>query len=354
MSELLTENEQIENLTSSKKATESFVFMDDVAKILDIALTTEKNVILYGKGGYGKSDFTLNFLREKGINPYIITMGTGMTTDRLFGGLDIKTFNETGKIEYLVENSFMNHEYVIFEELFDAPDFILEQLKDILSSGEFRMGGQVFPIVTKTIVCCTNKTREEFSKNNSLKALMERFPLETKVEWKDHNKITYEKLFKTQLGFSDPMLTYILEQFAINGSTISPRIAITAADIIEKCGPEALTFIADFNAKSSLLKESITKFESVKKIRDLMQEMEELSSKLKEITLDSLDNVKEASKINKLLLSKVTKLKGIKADDSLVTTTADGIKKYDAIHKDMKKKLDIVMAMEGDSEGSSE
>jgi hypothetical protein len=38
------------------------------------------------------------------------------------------------EFEYLVENSFMNHEYVVFEEMMDAPDFILEQLKDILSS----------------------------------------------------------------------------------------------------------------------------------------------------------------------------------------------------------------------------
>ena len=75
--------------------------------------------------GHGKSEITLDFLKAKGINPYIITMGTGMTTDRLFGGLDIPTFEKTGKIEYLVENSFMNHEYVIFEEMFDAPDFIL-------------------------------------------------------------------------------------------------------------------------------------------------------------------------------------------------------------------------------------
>jgi hypothetical protein len=56
----------------------------------------------------------------------------------------------------------MNHEYVVFEEMMDAPDFILEQLKDILSSGEFRNGTQVYPIKTRFIVCNTNKTRRIF------------------------------------------------------------------------------------------------------------------------------------------------------------------------------------------------
>ena len=103
-------------------ATSGFVYMDNVGKVLNIALNTDENVILYGKGGYGKSEFTIEYLREMGIDPYVITMGTGMTTDRLFGGLDLPKFNQSGKIEYLVDNSFMNHEYVIFEELCDAPN----------------------------------------------------------------------------------------------------------------------------------------------------------------------------------------------------------------------------------------
>jgi hypothetical protein len=56
-------------------------------------------------------------------------MGTGMTTDRLFCGLDIPKYHNDGKLD-LVENSFMNHEYVVFEKLMDSPDFILEQLKE--------------------------------------------------------------------------------------------------------------------------------------------------------------------------------------------------------------------------------
>jgi hypothetical protein len=212
----INQNSLITKKTKMRKAakitventTQKFVFMDKTINILNVGLSTNKNVVLYGPGGHGKSEITLDFLKSRGINPYIITMGTGMTTDRLFGGLDIPIFEKTGKIEYLVDNSFMNHEYVIFEELFDAPDFILEQLKDILSSGTFRNGTQIYDIKTKFIVCCTNRTRDEFSKNMSLKALMERFPLELNVIWDNYTEITYNKLLESKFGEGevDPVL----------------------------------------------------------------------------------------------------------------------------------------------------
>ena len=218
----INQNSLITKKTKMRKAakitventTQKFVFMDKTINILNVGLSTNKNVVLYGPGGHGKSEITLDFLKSRGINPYIITMGTGMTTDRLFGGLDIPTFEKTGKIEYLVDNSFMNHEYVIFEELFDAPDFILEQLKDILSSGTFRNGTQIYDIKTKFIVCCTNRTRDEFSKNMSLKALMERFPLELNVIWDNYTEITYNKLLESKFGEGevDPVIPYLLQE----------------------------------------------------------------------------------------------------------------------------------------------
>lgn len=144
-----------------KTGLSSFVFMENTHKALKVGLETGQNIVLFGKGGYGKSEFTMETLKHLGIIPFVQTMGTGMTTERLFGGFDIKTFNDTGRMEYLLDNSFMNHEYVVFEELFDAPDFILEQLKDVLSAGVFRNGAQHYPLRTRLIICCTNKIREE-------------------------------------------------------------------------------------------------------------------------------------------------------------------------------------------------
>lgn len=331
---------------SVKTGTSTFVFMDETKKILDVSMATGFNCVLFGKGGYGKSEFTMAYLKEHSIDPYVITMGSGMNTDRLFGGIDLKVFNDTGKLEYLVDNSFMNHEIAIFEELFDAPDFILEQLKDILSSGVFRNGGQNFEIKTKVIICCTNKTRDEFAKNNSLKALMERFPLELEVKWNDHNRITYGKLLDATFGGHDPMLTYILEEFAKNGSTISPRIAIKAAEVMDKCGPECLTLVADFNSKPKILKDAIAKFKSIYEIGQLVKEVEELMENFNNITLDNIINVKEATSVNKKIKSALVKMKGIKADDATSVSLSQAIKKFENVHDKNTKNLEVVVKVD--------
>ena len=122
-------NADFSTVDTTSSLMEDFVFMDKTLQILNIGMATQKNVILYGPGGHGKSELTLAYFQERGIQPYVITMGTGMTTDRLFGGLDIPVFNETGKIEYLVDNSFMNHEYVIFEANCDIKhDFVTSRI----------------------------------------------------------------------------------------------------------------------------------------------------------------------------------------------------------------------------------
>lgn len=194
----------------SVKRTGKYVYVEKVIKALEVAFETKKNILLYGPGGFSKSTLTIDFLLDKGIEPFVLTLGKGMTIDRLFGGLNLKKFQEEGKIEYLVENSFMNYEYVIFEEMFDAPDYILEQLKDVLSSKVLRNGTQFFPLKTKFIIANTNHTRTEYSKSNrSLLALMERFPLEIEVQWLNYNEITYSNLLNSVKGTVNPMLTYV-------------------------------------------------------------------------------------------------------------------------------------------------
>lgn len=322
---------------------EKFVFMDKTVNILNVGFSTAKNVILYGPGGHGKSEITLDFLKAKGIDPFIQTMGTGMTTDRLFGGLDIPTFETTGKIEYLVENSFMNHEYVIFEELFDAPDFILEQLKDILSSGVFRNGTQIFPINTKFIICCTNRTRDEFSKNMSLKALMERFPLELNVIWDNYTEISYNKLLESKFGEGevDPVIPYLLQEYAKNGITISPRVAVTAYQVYDECGPEALSFIAEFAKKPSLIAEAIKKFESTIKFRELSAAITYSIETLTNLPLVS----REDEKLHKDAISDLKKqladIKGLTVGDDVAHVHAQLVKASTSALEKFEKNLKI-------------
>lgn len=293
--------------------------------------------------GHGKSEITLDFLKAKGIEPFIQTMGTGMTTDRLFGGLDIPTFETTGKIEYLVHNSFMNHEYVIFEELFDAPDFILEQLKDILSSGVFRNGTQIFPINTKFIICCTNRTRDEFSKNMSLKALMERFPLELNVIWDNYTEISYNKLLESKFGEGevDPVIPYLLQEYAKNGIVISPRVAVTAYQVYDECGPESLSFIAEFAKKPSLISEAIKKFESTIKFRDLSAAITFSIETINSLPLVSREDEKMHKDAISDLKKQLADMKGLTVGDDVVHVHSQLVKAATSALEKFEKNLTI-------------
>lgn len=326
---------------------ENFVFMNKTLSILNIGHTTGKNIVLYGPGGHGKSEITLEYFAEKGISPYVITMGTGMTTDRLFGGLNIPTFEASGKIEYLVENSFMNHEYVIFEEMFDAPDFILEQLKDILSSGVFRNGTQIYPIKTKFIVCCTNRTREEFSKNMSLKALMERFPLELNVVWDNYNEIAYNKLLETKFGEGniDPIIPFLLQEYAKNGIIISPRVAVIAYQVFDQHGPESLTFIAEFAKKPELIADAIKKYESTLKFREMSGEISELIDRLEANTMSSNDENRAFASDVDTLKQKLDAIKRLTVNDDIAHMLASLSKAVGEKIKAFEKKQSVAKIM---------
>lgn len=325
-----------------------FVFMDKSLNILDIGLKTGKNIVLYGPGGHGKSELTMAYLAEKGIDPYVITMGTGMTTDRLFGGLDIPTFEKTGKIEYLVENSFMNNEYVVFEELFDAPDFILEQLKDILSSKVFRNGTQIFPIKTKFIICCTNRTREEFSKNASLKALMERFPLELNVVWDNYTEVSYNKLLETKFGQGnvDPIIPFLLQEYHRGGITISPRVAVTAYTVYEECGPDSLNFIAEFAKKPALIADTLKKYQNTLKFRKLSDDLSVIVSDLQSNNLITQDEKDSFSNGIGLLANSIREIKKLTVSDDLATNHAALIKSATDLYTSLSKKQTVTSIME--------
>lgn len=251
--------EEIKKLVDSK-----FIFSKDVAEILLRGFDAKKNVLLYGKGGHAKSEITemvTNELYKRGLisgEPFIKALGDGLTQEELFGGIDIKEMKDTGRLVYLYENSFLNHEVVIFEEIFDAPPQVLLALKDVLTSGYARNGNQKFKMKCKVIIALTNKSKEEFASDDSLEALTQRFPLSMRVEWDSYNKNNFVLLFKKVFGLEffeehKTKLITLSEILAANNdpsqstSFCSPRTAITAAQIF--CSGGDLKFIGDIDQK---------------------------------------------------------------------------------------------------------
>ena len=227
-----------------------FAYSEDVAEMLYTAMQCGEHCVMFGPGGHGKSEMSIEFFNSLGIEPFVQALGPGTTTEQLLGGMDMQLFNTTGKIEYLVEHSFMNHEYVVFEEAFDAPVYVLTTLKDILTSKCLRNGSQIFPIKTKMIVINTNHSRTQIADDLSIKALMERFPLELEVKWQAYHEGNYMNMFNLLFGSSTEVKNYntvakLCGTLYSEGITISPRTAVKMAKIYSTVGAAGLKYIAE-------------------------------------------------------------------------------------------------------------
>lgn len=227
----------------------NFVFADQVGEILSLSFVSGKNTLLYGRGGHGKSEMVrsvFSSLTEGANDIFIQSFGEGMTEARLYGGLDLKALNcaENPRMIYHPENSFLNKEFVLFEELFDAPPVVLLSLKDTLTDRRLNNGAQVFPMKTKMLVAATNKDPAEISElGDSAHALTERFPLQLCVEWETYTQNDFIKLFnlidiKGEDGgviFSTSVKGYlasIVAEAHEKGDWISPRQAVACLDVV--------------------------------------------------------------------------------------------------------------------------
>lgn len=162
-----------------------FINTSEISELLQHALKEEMNMIIYGRGGFGKSEmcselFDITELKNK---VFIKSLSEATTEEDLFGGINIKKMTDTGIIEYNCEQSFASKEIVIFEEIFDANPRVLCALKDALTAKEIRNGNQRYPMKTKIIIGLTNKSMDDIISDNSVEALTQRFPISYKLDY---------------------------------------------------------------------------------------------------------------------------------------------------------------------------
>lgn len=244
----------------------SFVFVEEMSRILALAFTAKKNVIVFGPGGHGKSEMVKAVVEGLGLadETFYQFFGEGMDEARLFGGLNFRKLEEDKVLEYFPEKSFLNSRVAVFEELFDAPASVLLALKDVLTARELRNGAQRFKMRTEIIICLTNKEPSEISDlGPAAHALIERFPLQLNLKWKDYSAASYLSMFeKVTARLGGPVmngfkrvLAEILANATANGNFVSPRTAVHAlqvcqaaasmrgSDHVEKCDLTDLRFL---------------------------------------------------------------------------------------------------------------
>jgi energy-coupling factor transporter ATP-binding protein EcfA2 len=220
----------------------NFVQSDKVARIIALAVKSKKNVLLWGPGGHGKSEMVTLALAQvtSKENIFVQTFGEGMDEARLFGGLNFKLLEEEKILQYYPERSFLGKEIAVFEEMFDAPPVVLMSLKDTLTARELRNGAQSFAMETKVIIAITNRDPSEIADMGpAAAALVERFPLQLKVEWPsykpaddlEHFDKVSARLEGAELNGTMPVLAEVMAKASESGSVISPRTAVHALGI---------------------------------------------------------------------------------------------------------------------------
>jgi len=211
-----------------------FVHMDDTIQVIQLAMSTETNLILYGKGGYGKSELSKQMLKDAGYKVNTIVGHSGTQVEQLFGIPNMKKLMDDSEYELAFEKSpFINADVLILEEFLDVPPDVSSALKDVISEGGYRAKNKFIKSNVKFIIICTNKSPDEMESTDSYNAFYkERFPLHHEVVWRNHPTKYYEDLFKYNTELENEAIVTLSQ--ICSAAKISPRLALTAAAFYEK------------------------------------------------------------------------------------------------------------------------
>ena len=252
-----------------------FVKIDEISSLITNAFMSNKNAIIFGPAGHGKSqimEYITNAVIPKRCGKtidgecaeghictafdsdgnlvdadapcllshvFVQSFGEGMDESKLWGGLDLAKLQDENdpRFEYAPQYSFLNYSFAIFEEIFDAPTTVLLALKDTLTAREFRNGYQRYPMKTRCIVALTNKEPQEISDMGpSAHALIERFPLQLNLKWDSYASQDYLQMFNKVHPRKDTdakkTLADIIGVAVEKGFFISPRSAMHALDVV--------------------------------------------------------------------------------------------------------------------------
>ena len=232
-------------LPEIKTALSGFIKCDTVAEIISLGLQLRKPVLLYGRGGHGKSEICREIFKALAKSEeewFIQSCGEGMTEAMLYGGLDLDALSrpEGKAMQYYPERSFLNYKYALLEEFNDAPPAVLLSLKNTITAGQLDNGYQTFEMKTLLLIGATNKNPMEICEMGpTYEALMDRFPLQARVEWSSYRREDFLELFnRVEKGDMVPvqmrsLLAQLISDAHDKGQWISPRTAIVCLNLLK-------------------------------------------------------------------------------------------------------------------------
>ena len=224
-----------------------FVQYEQTVTLLYKGWLNNHHVILYGRGGFGKSEMVSAFfeyiqacVEDVGFDkPTVGLLDAGKcSTSKLWGGYHPEQLpNEY----YRLEHSWISYDYFIFEELFDAYLAALQTMKQTMTSKRYTSPFQDMAVRNQFLVCLTNMSPAEVlakldpSDQNTIQALMDRFPLQLLHEWSEtalKSQQAWQELFEKNSGLdndSNYYLSLLCSNIHRAKGWINPRMAIRIA-----------------------------------------------------------------------------------------------------------------------------
>ncbi len=259
-----------------------FIYSDDIARAVALAVESGKNLLLWGPAGHGKSEMITRALSVVAAESeiFVQSFGEGMDEATLWGGLDFAALERDKEMKFFPANSFLAKKFAILEELFDAPASVLLALKDTLTARILRKGNQRYAMTTRSVIALTNKDPSEVSElGPAAHALIERFPLQLRVSWPSYEAADYAELFRkvsprlpgADLNGHSAILAEMLAKVGEQGEAVSPRSAVHAlgvvktaaalrgSAVVEQVDLLDLRFVDGFEALASDLKTELDK-----------------------------------------------------------------------------------------------
>lgn len=223
-------NTKISLIKIKKALLPQFINQEKAIEALYYSYTTQNNIILYGEGGYGKSQLIKEFFKLIKVQLNILQCDISTTTDKLLGPINLKKWKEESIYETNFEGSlFVQPGVLVLEEFMDVPPAIASALKDVLQEGGYRRGPDFIPSNITSVIITGNKSPKSVALTDSLKALyLDRFIYHVNVTWPTHTIENYIDLF--QFHFKEDDMTEEIDLLAeiCSEFTITPRMALEA------------------------------------------------------------------------------------------------------------------------------
>ena len=257
MNESLMNNKfkDIENSLNSayiKKLAAKFIGQERTIKILYRNIIYGVNTILYGKGGYGKSQLVKELCNYLEIPLSVVTCYRDMPIEALMGPMNMTKVKEESIYEINFNSSpFMIDGILVLEEFTSLDSDTANAIRDIIQEKGYRNKNTFIPYKSRAIVAIGNINPNDLSTTDEMASLyQDRFASHLDMTWIDHSPTSYLKLMEGNNIFVTYEIAFMCQ--LASKVEISPRTALIAAKLLTNSNENVIEILDSMHVFSSL------------------------------------------------------------------------------------------------------